>query len=86
MDELKVSSKSNPNAVAGALAALIREKGCAELQAVGAGAVNQTVKAVAIARGFLESSGIQITMVPAFFDIEINGEKRTSIKFEVSVK
>lgn len=80
MEVLRVSTKSNPNSVAGALAGVLREKGTAELQAVGAGALNQAVKAVAIARGFVAPSGIDLVCVPAFADIEINGEERTAIK------
>ena len=80
MEVLRVSTKSNPNSVAGALAGVLREKGTAELQAVGAGALNQAVKAVAIARGFVAPSGIYLVCVPAFADIEIDGEERTAIK------
>lgn len=81
MEVLRVSTKSNPNSVAGALAGVLREKGTAELQAVGAGALNQAVKAVAIARGFVApTSGIDLVCVPAFADIEIDGEERTAIK------
>ena len=80
MGVLRVSTKSNPNSVAGALAGVLREKGTAELQAVGAGALNQAVKAVAIARGFVAPSGIDLVCVPAFADIEIDGEERTAIK------
>ena len=80
MEVLRVSTKSNPNSVAGALAGVLREKGKAELQAVGAGALNQAVKAVAIARGFVAPSGIDLVCVPAFADIEIDGEERTAIK------
>lgn len=80
MEVLRVSTKSNPNSVAGALAGVLREKGTAELQAVGAGALNQAVKAVAIARGFVAPSGIDLVCVPAFADIEIDGEERTAIK------
>lgn len=79
MEVLRVSTKSNPNSVAGALAGVLREKGTAELQAVGAGALNQAVKAV-IARGFVAPSGIDLVCVPAFADIEIDGEERTAIK------
>ncbi|MEW6243379.1 MAG: stage V sporulation protein S [Bacillota bacterium] len=86
MDVLKVSSKSNPNSVAGALAGAIRERGSAEIQAIGAGAVNQAVKAVAIARGFVAPAGIDLICIPAFTDIEINGEERTAIKFIVEPK
>lgn len=80
---LKVSSRSSPNAVAGALAGVIREKGSAEVQAIGAGAINQAVKAVAIARGFVAPSGIDLVCIPAFTDVNINGEERTAIKFIV---
>lgn len=83
MEVLKVSSKSNPNSVAGALAGIVREQGAAEIQTVGAGALNQAVKAIAIARGFLAPSGVELTCVPAFADIEINGEERTAIRLLV---
>ena len=83
MDVLKVSSKSNPNSVAGALAGVIRDAGMAELQAVGAGAINQSVKAIAIARGFVAPTGIDLICIPAFTDIEIDGEERTAIKLIV---
>ena len=83
MEVLKVSTKSNPNSVAGALAAIIKEKKIVEIQAVGAGAINQAVKAIAIARGFVAPSGRDIVCVPAFTDIEIDGEERTAIKLIV---
>src|SRR5699024_1708966 len=80
MDVLKVSAKSNPNSVAGALANVLREQGTAEIQAIGAGALNQSVKAVAIARGFVAPSGIDLICIPAFTDIMIEDEERTAIK------
>lgn len=83
MDVLKVSAKSSPNSIAGALAGVIREKGSAEIQAIGAGALNQAVKAVAIARGFVAPSGIELICIPAFIDIQIDGEERTAIKLIV---
>ncbi|CUN35722.1 MULTISPECIES: stage V sporulation protein S [Clostridium] len=83
MEVLKVSTKSNPNSVAGALAAIIKEKNIVEIQAVGAGAINQAVKAIAIARGFVAPSGRDIVCIPAFTDIEIDGEERTAIKLIV---
>jgi stage V sporulation protein S len=83
MEVLKVSTKSNPNSVAGALAAILKEKNIAEIQAVGAGAINQAVKAIAIARGFVAPSGKDIVCVPAFTDIQIDGEERTAIKLIV---
>jgi stage V sporulation protein S len=83
VEVLKVSSHSNPNSVAGALAGVIREQGVAEMQTVGAGALNQAVKAVAIARGFVAPSGVDLICVPAFADILINGEERTAIRLLV---
>jgi stage V sporulation protein S len=83
VEVLKVAAQSNPKSVAGALAAILRESGSAELQAVGAGAVNQTVKAIAIARGFIAPNGVDIIMIPAFAEIFIDGEERTAIKFIV---
>ncbi|MGI6163649.1 MAG: stage V sporulation protein S [Bacillota bacterium] len=83
VDVLKVSSKSNPNAVAGALAGVVRERGYAEIQGIGAGAINQAIKAVAIARGFVAPSGIDLVCVPAFTDIMIDGQERTAIKLIV---
>ena len=83
MDILKVSSKSNPNSVAGALAGVLRASGSAEMQAVGAGALNQAVKAVAIARGFVAPHGIDLICLPAFTDIEIDGVQRTAMKLIV---
>ncbi len=80
---LKVSSKSSPTAVAGALAGVIRREGSAELQAIGAGALNQAVKAIAICRGYVAPNGLDLICVPAFTDVEINGEKRTAIKLIV---
>ena len=80
METLKVSSKSNPRSVAGALANIFREKGNVEIQAVGAGALNQAIKAVAIARGFMAPSGKNLVCIPAFADITIDGEERTAIK------
>jgi len=83
VDVLKVSAKSNPNSVAGALAGVLRERGGAEMQAIGAGAINQAVKAIAIARGFVAPSGVDLVCIPAFTDITIDGEERTAIKLIV---
>ncbi len=77
---LKVSARSNPNSVGGALAGIIRERGAAELQAIGAGAINQAVKAIAIARGFVAPNGIDLVCIPAFADVLLDGEERTAIK------
>jgi stage V sporulation protein S len=81
MEVLKVSAQSQPKSVAGALAVVLREKRVAEVQAVGAGAVNQAVKAIAITRGFIAPNGIDLIVVPAFSEIIIDGEERTAIKF-----
>lgn len=86
IETLKVSSKSNPNSVAGALANVFREKGSVEVQAVGAGALNQAIKAIAIARGFVAPTGTNLVCIPAFSDISIDGENRTAIKLIVEAK
>jgi stage V sporulation protein S len=83
MELLKVSAQSKPKSVAGALAAVIREKGMAEIQAVGAGAVNQAIKAIAITRGYVAPNGIDLIAIPAFVEITIEQEERTAIKFIV---
>ena len=80
---LKVSNSSNANSVAGAIAGVTKEKGQVEVQTIGAGAVNQAVKAVAIARGFIAPSGINLVCIPAFSEAEIEGKSRTCIKFIV---
>ena len=82
-DLLRVSSKSKPSSVAGSITANIKETGFVEIQAIGAGAVNQTVKAIAIARGFLSPVGIELMCIPVFLDVNINGEKKSGIKFAV---
>lgn len=80
---LKVSTKSDPNSVAGAIAGMIKEYGRVELQAIGAGAINQATKSIAIARGFVAPMGIDIICIPAFVEVEVEGETRTGIKFIV---
>jgi len=72
--------------VAGALANVFRSNGSVEIQAVGAGALNQAIKAVAIARGFLAPSGKNIVCIPAFTDISIDGEEKTAIKLIIETK
>ncbi len=83
MDLVKVSSKSTPKAVAGAIAAIIRNGNKAEVQAVGAGAANQAVKSIAIACVYMKEENTEIVCVPAFTEIEINGETRTAMQFIV---
>ena len=80
---LRVSTGSNPTAVAGAVAGAIRHHGIAHVQVVGAGALNQAVKAVAIAQGYLGEDQVELVCVPHFADIEIDGEARTAIRLEV---
>ncbi|HOP92118.1 MAG TPA: stage V sporulation protein S [Acetivibrio thermocellus] len=83
MSVLKVSAKSNPNSIAGALAGFVRENGTVEIQAIGAGALNQAIKAIAIARGFVVPSGIELICIPAFTDVEIDGVQKTAMKLIV---
>ena len=83
MEIIKVSSKSNPNKVAGALANILREKDSVEMQAIGAGALNQAIKAIAIARGFVAPSGKNLICIPAFSNILIDNEEKTAIKLIV---
>ena len=86
MEVLKVSAKSVPNSVAGAIAGVIRDSGSVEVQAVGAGATNQAVKAIAIARGYLAPAGMDLVCVPTFGNIIINNEERTAIRLIVDRK
>ncbi len=86
MEILKVSSKSKPNSVAGALANAFKERHLVEIQAVGAGALNQAIKAIAIARGYVAPTGKDLFCIPAFSDIIIDGEERTAIKLIVKAE
>jgi stage V sporulation protein S len=86
MEALKVSANSNPKMVAGAIAAFLRQSSEVEIQAVGAGAVNQAVKAIAITRGYVAPNGIDLVVIPAFSEITIGGEERTAIKFIVETR
>ena len=83
MDVIKVSAGSRSTAVAGAIAGVVREHGRAEVQAIGASAVNQAVKAIAIARGYLELDGIDIFCIPSFTEVEIDSQERTAIRLTV---
>ncbi|MGQ9889439.1 MAG: stage V sporulation protein S [Aggregatilineales bacterium] len=85
-DIIKVSAKSRSTAVAGAIAAVIREQHSAEVQAIGAGAVNQAVKALAIARGYLTRDAIDIVFVPYFTEVDIDGQERTAVRFRVEAR
>jgi stage V sporulation protein S len=79
-DLIRVASGSKSSAVAGAIAGIVREAGLAEVQAIGAGAVNQALKAAAIARGFLLLDGLDIVFIPTFEDVEIDGQQRTALR------
>lgn len=83
MEIVKVSAKSVPKSVAGAISSILRSGEKAEVQAIGAGAANQAVKAIAIARVYLEDEKIDLVCIPAFTEVEINGEERTAIQFTV---
>lgn len=83
MDVVKVAATSRSTSVAGAIAGIIREKGRVDVQAIGAGAVNQAVKAIAIARGYLELDDIHIYCVPSFSEILIEGKERTAVRLAV---
>ncbi|MEW5766464.1 MAG: stage V sporulation protein S [bacterium] len=83
MQVLKVSSHSKPNSVAGALAGIVRERGSVEVQVIGAGALNQAIKAIAIARGFVAPGGIDLICIPAFQDVTIGDQERTAIRLIV---
>src|SRR5947207_12139381 len=83
MDILKVSTKSSPNAVAGAIAGILREQSVVCVQVIGAGALNQAVKAIAIARAFVSNEGIDPICIPTFHDVDIGGESRTAIRLQV---
>jgi stage V sporulation protein S len=82
-DVIRVSARSRAPAVAGAIAGVVREQGRADVQAIGAGAVNQAVKAAAIARGFLLREGLDVVCIPSFVDVVIGAMERTAIRFSV---
>ncbi len=86
IDCLKVSSKSSPASVAGAIAGMIKDGNTVEIQSVGAGAVNQAIKAICISRGFLSPIGIELVCIPSFSDVVIDGEFRTAIRIKVEKK
>ena len=80
---IKVSAQSRSTAVAGAIAGVMREHGYAEMQAIGASAVNQAIKAIAIARGYLEQDSIDLAVVPSFTEVEIEGNERTAVRIAI---
>ncbi|MEA5079536.1 MAG: stage V sporulation protein S [Anaerolineaceae bacterium] len=86
MDVIKVKANSRTAAVAGAIAGVMREHKHADIQAIGAGAVNQAIKALVLAKGYLAEDGISVACVPEFVDVEIDGKVRTAIKLTVDPK
>ena len=86
MDVIKVAATSRSTAVAGAIAGVMREQGRVDVQAIGAGAVNQAVKAVAIARSYLELDGIDIVCLPSFVEVMIDGQERTAVRLSVETR
>lgn len=84
METLRVSGQSRPNSVAGAIAALLRSQGQVEVQAIGPSAVNQAIKALAIARGYLEGDLLDLSIQPEFVKLDVASEERTAMKFTVS--
>lgn len=83
MNVIKVSARSRTASVAGAIAGVIRESGKAEVQAIGAGAVNQAVKAIAIATGYMEEEDVHVVCVPSFVEVEIDTQERTAVRILV---
>ncbi|MCX7683287.1 MAG: stage V sporulation protein S [Anaerolineae bacterium] len=83
MDIIKVAANSRSTAVAGAIAGVMREKGEVDVQAIGAGAVNQAIKAICIARGYLEEDGIDIICVPSFVEVNIDDQERTAVRINI---
>jgi stage V sporulation protein S len=83
LELIKVSTKSHSTAVAGAIAGMVREHGRAEVQAIGAGAVNQAIKAATIARGYLALDGIDVITIPALAEVSIQGNERTAVRLTV---
>lgn len=83
IEMIKVATNSSPSKVAGSLATIIREQKVIEIQTIGAGALNQAIKAIAIARGFLVSSGIDIVVIPSFREVMINQSEKTAIKLRI---
>lgn len=86
MEILKVSSKSNPNLVAGALVNVLKENGEAEIHSIGAGALNQSIKAITIARGYLKPSDLDLNCKPSFLEVSIDGNVKTAIKLRVTIE
>jgi len=86
MKLLKVSSNSKPNSVAGAIAGIVRAEGKVQIQTIGAGALNQTIKGIAIARGYIAPTGQELICIPFFKDIEVNGEIKTAMVLTVEVR
>ena len=83
METLKVSKDSSPKSVAGAIAAIVRNGESAEIDAIGASAVNQAIKSIAVARGYVAPNGIELVTLPSFTQLQVDGSEKTAIKFVV---
>lgn len=86
LETIKVATKSEPKDVAGMIANLIKDEKMIGIQAIGAGAVNQAIKSIIIARGYVAPSGYNLGCIPAFCDVEVDGEQRTGIKLIVTLR
>lgn len=86
MEILKVSSKSNPNLVAGALVNILKENKKVEVHSIGAGALNQAIKAITIARGYMRPSDLDLICIPSFLEVSIDGNIKTAIRLVVEIK
>ena len=84
MEKLKVRSKSIPCKVAGAIANIYRQEGCVLIETIGAGSLNQAIKAIAIARGYVTPSGTELVVIPSFDEVTINDAKKTAIRLVVT--
>ena len=86
IEVLKVAGTSKPVSVAGAIAAVIRSRGRVEVHAIGAGAVNQAIKAIAISRGYLAPAGLDLVCIPSFVDLSLDGQERTGIRLLIELR
>ena len=84
MNLIRVAARSRPSSVAGAIAGVVREVGRAEVQAIGAGAVHQAVKAVTVARSYLALDGLDVVCVPSFVEVYLDGNERTAVRLTVA--
>ncbi len=86
IEQMKVASSSSPTSVAGAISSIIRNQDFLDVDTVGAGSLNQAIKAIAIARGYLVPSGIDLVVLPSFKEIEIEGKEKTAVRLRIEKK